>query len=45
MKVEITEAHVQQIREYLAILDLIVDIDVVSMHDLSKKEQQTHQQQ
>lgn len=41
MKVEITEAHVQQIKEYLAILDLIVDIDVVSMHDLSKKEQQT----
>ena len=41
MKVEITEAHVQQIKEYLAILDLIVDIDVVNMHDLSKKEQQT----
>ncbi len=41
MKVEITDAHVQQIKEYLAILDLIVDIDVVNMHDLSKEEQQT----
>ena len=41
MKVEITNSHVQQIKEYLALLDLIVDIDVVSLHELSKKEQQT----
>ena len=41
MKVEITNSHVQQIKEYLALLDLIVDIDVVNLHDLSKKEQQT----
>ncbi len=41
MKVEITDAHVQQIKEYLALLDLIVDIDVENMHNLSKKEKQT----
>ncbi len=40
MKVEITDAHVQQIKEYLVLLDLIVDIDVVNIHDLAKKEVQ-----
>ena len=40
MKVQITNAHIQQIKEYLSLLDLIVDIDVVNMSDLAKKEQQ-----
>lgn len=40
MKVQVTDAHVQQIKEYLSLLDLIVDIDVVNMSDLAKKEQQ-----
>ena len=41
MTVPITEGHVAEIREYLKLLDLTVDIDVVDMSNLSKKETHT----
>ena len=41
MTVPITEGHVAEIREYLKLLDLTVDIDVVNMSNLSKKETHT----
>ena len=41
MTVQITEGHVAEIREYLKLLDLTVDIDVVDMANLSKKETHT----
>ena len=41
MTVEITNAHVVEINEYLKLLDLIIDIDIVNMIDLDEKEYQT----
>ncbi len=41
MKVEITNAHVKEIKEYLKLLDLIIDIDVINMSNLDEKEFQT----
>lgn len=41
MKVEITNAHVKEIKEYLKLLDLIIDIDVINMSNLDDKEFQT----
>jgi len=41
MKVEITNAHVNEIKEYLKLLDLIIDIDVVNMTNLDDRECQT----
>lgn len=41
MKVEITNAHVNEIKEYLKLLDLIIDIDVVNMSNLDDRECQT----
>lgn len=41
MKVEITNAHVNEIKEYLKLLDLIIDIDVINMSNLDDREFQT----
>lgn len=41
MKIKITNAHVNEIKEYLKLLDLIIDIDVVNMVNLDDKEHQT----
>lgn len=41
MKVEITNAHVNEIKEYLKLLDLIIDIDVVNISNLDDRECQT----
>lgn len=41
MTVAITEAHVKEIREYLKLLDLTFDIDIVDLSDLNKKETHT----
>ncbi|MGM9970545.1 MAG: hypothetical protein ACI35S_09150 [Anaeroplasma sp.] len=38
MKVKITNAHVSEIKEYLKLLDLIIDIDVVNMSNLDDNE-------
>ena len=40
-KVEISEAHRLEIKEYLDFLDLTVDLDVVHLPDLSKNEKHT----
>lgn len=41
MRVALTDAHRREIKEYLDLLDLTVDLDVVSMADLSKVEKHT----
>lgn len=41
MRVTLTDAHRREIKEYLDLLDLTVDLDVVSMADLSKVEKHT----
>lgn len=40
-KVAITDAHRQEIKEYLDFLDLTVDLDVVHLPDLSRNEKHT----
>ena len=40
-KVNITDAHRLQIKEYLDLLDLTVDVDVIHLPDLDKKEKHT----
>lgn len=41
LQVELTEAHRYEIKEYLDLLDLTIDLDVVYMSDLNKKEKHT----
>lgn len=41
MRITLTDAHRREIKEYLDLLDLTVDLDVVSMADLSKVEKHT----
>ena len=41
MSVTISDIHVKEIREYLDLLDLTMDIDVIDITDLNKKETHT----
>ena len=41
MSVTISDIHVKEIREYLDLLDLTLDIDVIDITDLNKKETHT----
>lgn len=41
MTVKIKESHVTEIKEYLKLLDLVYDIDVVNLSDLDNKEYQS----
>ena len=41
MKVTITQSHVDEIKEYLRLLDLIIDIEVVGNNSLDNNEYQT----
>lgn len=41
MSVKITNAHVKEIKEYLRLLDLIYDIDLININNLDEKEFQT----
>ena len=41
LQVELTDAHRYEIKEYLDLLDLTIDLDVVYMSNLNKKEKHT----
>ena len=41
LQVELTDAHRYEIKEYLELLDLTIDLDVVYMSNLNKKEKHT----
>ena len=41
LQVELTDTHRYEIKEYLDLLDLTIDLDVVYMSDLNKKEKHT----
>lgn len=41
MKIKINQMHVEEIKEYLQLLDLIKDIDVININDFNSKENVT----